>query len=224
MRDAIPPEVFDAIRRQYRESFPLHPRDYEDLRGDEDSISGAVGSALRHQVRGQRGGMSWETRVKKLRGRGHGAPERGLGADLIIEIEVRGSDGGVVARKGLLAQSKKEWKGKDWRLLKQVRDMETHVPNSSVVLDYSPIGCTAARGSDVLAAEGHRRNLTSPLGSVGDLLADGFLVCTVGRRDMYFDANRELLIFPGPQGLISLGFTARGRVRTTVYPSDEGSI
>src|SRR5437763_1549663 len=129
MRDAIPHNVFDAIQRQYRESLPLDPRDYEDLRGDEDSITGAEGSALRRQVSGQRGGMSWETRVKKLRGRGPGAPERGLGADLIIEIEVRDSRGDVVARKGLLAQAKKEWKGKDSVLLDQVRNMETHVPN-----------------------------------------------------------------------------------------------
>lgn len=217
MRDLLPAPAFAEIWDQYQSVNPLLPEDFEDLQGDEDSITGAIATNMRKALHGDVGGVWWETRVKKLRGRGPRPPEHEFGADLIIELEVKDADDNLVGRKALLAQAKKGWRGADRRLLKQTQDMEDFAPGSSIVIDYGPGGCVAAVGTQVIQAGGNRRRL--PPGSlrpIGDRLAGDFLECTTGRRDMYYDATRERLVLAGARGVVAPRFLPDTRVRTTV--------
>lgn len=209
----LPRIVLEKMKEQYRRVQPIDPEDFEDLGADEDSLTGALGKTMRRELTGREGKIHWSTRVKKLRGRGPGAPENRFGADFIIEIEVKEKGGDIVWRKGLLGQSKKLWTGRDSTLLGQVQAMESVVGGGSIVLDYRPEGCYAVSGRKTLEAEGNRRMVSSDdVLQVGPLLADQFLECLVGRVDMYYDATRELVVLPA----IASHMHVATRIRTSV--------
>lgn len=84
--DSLPSIVFDRLKQKYQRVEPLDHDDFDDLQGDEDSLTGALAKTIRRELSGSHGHVHWSTRVKKLRGRGPGAPEKQLGADLLLRL------------------------------------------------------------------------------------------------------------------------------------------
>ena len=92
MREQVPHEVADAIATQYREAAKAAVEHFEDEKADEDGITASLGAELRNHVKGgiQLGGgrYVWSTRQVRVRGRGKNAPEKVVGADVVLSIEV----------------------------------------------------------------------------------------------------------------------------------------
>jgi hypothetical protein len=115
---------------------------YEYAAGDEDTLTGSLGALIstRGRVRFLVDSASEyvvEIGYRKIRGRGPGAPEKHLGADGIFQLDISAQGVGSVFRKGLPFQSKKNWKGRDSKLVKQARLMEQTM-GGGIVIDYTP--------------------------------------------------------------------------------------
>lgn len=223
MRDLLPNAVFDEIADQFRSATVDAVEDFEDNKADEDSLTGALASTLRRGVRGRarvgRAGYTWKTSLRKLRGRGRGAAEKIYGADAVLEIEVVDWAGEVVGRKLVPLQAKKNWRGTDRTLAKQCQRMD-ELPGNSLAVDYRGEGYTAVRSEAVVAAGGSRRAVPDhEVRSLGDALAGEFLECRVGSRDLYYDPDREVMVFQGPTGVRVVPFGSSYRVKTTVQKS-----
>lgn len=213
LSELLPAEVFQRIQEDFRSVDPLEREDFDNLSGDEDSLTGALASSMRKALRGHHMGIRWKTDVKKLRGRGHNAPEKAIGADLIIEFEITSQQNDIIALKSVLAQAKKQWKGTDSILADQTAKMESIAEHGSIVLDYDKTGCLAVRGDLVVQAKGNRAKLpVNETHRLGDLLANSFLACKVGRMGMHYDALRQRLHVQGSAPRLHVGT----RVRTTV--------
>ena len=210
MRDVIPDELREAIQNHFRHEARGAESGWESAAEDEDTLTGDIGAHLRRdwtrRVRADGGLWRWRVTYKKFRGRGRDALENKIGADGIVQVEVRRDRDPVVATKGVLFQAKKGRLERDTHFLEQMSKMETLAPAGAVVFQYSADGYFAASARDLLAATRHER----PLGTVrptplGAYLADTFLACGIGLRGMYYDAVRSVLVVPlavGRSGLL----------------------
>jgi hypothetical protein len=179
------------------ETLPLVPLE----EGEEDDLTTRLGRFLdsrwsNYESITQRM-WRWRIDYKKFRGRGKGAIEKEIGADGLFQIELQNMVTGEMTMKGLLFQSKKEWQVKNTDLLKQAEKMERFVAGGGAVFDYEPDGYRAADATEVIKAEGTPHNL----GNVGimnlaDYLTTRFMECKVGKRGLYYDAVRHVLVIP----------------------------
>ncbi|MCI0626015.1 MAG: hypothetical protein L0387_30965 [Acidobacteria bacterium] len=134
----------------------------------------------------------WRAFHYKLGGRGRGAAEREFGADGIFQLEVR-NHFGVVRRKGLLFQAKKEWRGSDRRLLHQVEQMAEYSP-SAIVVDYRRSGFKGVAGGDVIEAKGNRRSLGAGRDlRLAEILGDEFVRCRRGDVGVFWNPETQTL-------------------------------
>ena len=197
MNDLLPDVVIRALGEQYKRAVGDAVDSYPEQRGDEDSVTGALGLSMKQTVTGKVvvGGTTWQWRTtsRKLRGRGKNAPEKRLGADAALELEVW--DGaGVRGRKSLLIQSKNDWTSRDPKLWGQASKLAA-LPGSGLVVDYKETGFTAVDARIAADAGGSRKRIDPErFRDLGSYLADEFLGCRVGSRSTYYDAERELLI------------------------------
>lgn len=222
MRDVLPDEVLQELAMQMRRAANEAPEGYEGYRGDEDTVTGGLGESLRRDVRGQitvqNTTYTWRTTLTKFRGRGPNAPEKRYGVDAVIEIEVIRDDGEMLAKKLIPMQAKNPWTGKDKKLADQAAQI-ANIPGGGMVVDYRRGGYSAVSASHVADAIGDPNRLVPqqhrPL---GDVLADDFLRCTIGSRNVTYDATRELLYYVGTDGMLrAIPFVSKERIRTTVY-------
>ncbi|WP_163992128.1 hypothetical protein [Pyxidicoccus caerfyrddinensis] len=218
MEDLLPPKVAAKIRDQYRSAVRDAASRYRFHARDEDSVTGALNEQIMVNVNGsvmtQAGEVTWATSAWKLRGRGKGAAEKRIGADSILEIEVRDADGGTIGRKLLPIQAKNRWTERDPNVANQARKIEGL---RGVVVDYSPNGYFAVPASVAADAEGDRREIRSEaFRDLADVLADDLLKCTVGRRDAYFDAHEEKILFEENGHLKERSAKVSRRVRTRI--------
>ena len=216
--DVLPEQVLALIAQQYRAGVEEAEDGFNDLCGDEDSLTGGLGQEIRHQVRGSAGRFAWSTSVKKLRGRGAGAPENRLGADGIIELQIEDCDGEVIYKKAVLFQAKKDWARKDKLLLAQIGKMEDAAPNG-IVVNYTDAGYFAYSASAVRNAEGSPAMLQDARRSLADMLANDFLECRRGSPNVYYDAARERIVTFSVDGISERRFSINRRVRTTIVKS-----
>jgi len=197
----LPDFLLDALRKEYFAAVTSAELCYEFSEGDEDSLTGALGQALDpHLVRqvGTDEGERYEYRIfyHKIRGRGPKAPEKPLGADGIFQLEVRSPDGELLQSKGLLFQSKKEWRGTDRSLAGQAERI-AHPPTKGIVIDYSASGYSAWPAAVVAAARGNRRAIPEEDGSrLADVLGNQFTRCRMGLVGLRYDPDREVLSDP----------------------------
>lgn len=196
MRDILPAAVINILRDRYAAGVANAEAIFDQHRGDEDAVTGALGQALAigEPIRFQLESQKYEIDIsyRKIRGRGPRAPERVYGSDGIFQIRVKDKTGQIVAQKGLPFQSKMNWKGKDSSLLKQIKTMEETTPGG-IVIDFALTGYKACTAKAAMAASGNRRSVekfgaVQPLGQV---LSRDFLDCTVGRRGLFYDADKE---------------------------------
>ena len=207
VEDLLSEAVVAAIADQYRRAAQDAAHDFADQRADEDSLTGALGGALRRLVEGQaideRGvAVAWKTHLVKVRGRGRGAGEKALGADAFLEFVVLGADQQPVRRKLLAVQAKKQWSKTDRKLASQVEAMQ-RTGQACLVVDYTPDGYFAVDGAAVLRAGGSARKLQPrERTTLGDALADRFLRCKIGTVGASYDVDRQLLLsIPEAEGL-----------------------
>jgi hypothetical protein len=218
VNDVLDPGVIAKIGEQMRDAARAAQENYESYMADEDTVTGALGGTFDHIVRGtfvvNGTRWSWRTRTKKLRGRGPGADEKEIGADGLFEIEVQDANGVILARKSLPFQAKNDRRGSRARLAEQARKIAA-LPGGGCVVDYSRDGYTAVNAQTVADQDGAWP--MSPATPLGDYLAQDFLPCRVGSRDLYYDAGRHLLIYTPPGGgMQALPLLVGERIRTTV--------
>lgn len=201
MRDVIPEQLFEAIQHHFRRQGRRAADGWESAAEEEDTLTGDIGAHLRRgwtrRVRAAEARWRWRVTYKKFRGRGTDALENKIGADGIVQVEVRRDGDPVVDAKGVLFQAKK---GRLWRrthLVEQISKMEALAPAGAVVFQYRADGYFAAPARDVLAAARHDQPLEAVRPApLGDYLADTFLPCGIGLRGMYYDAVRSVLVVP----------------------------
>lgn len=219
LRDVLPAEILAEIARQYREAAADAVADFDGQYGDEDALTGALGSVLRDRTNGiltvKGTTYTWRTTSRKLRGRGRGAPERRTGMDAIIELEVWDGDE-LKARKSLPVQSKKRWRATDPLLRDQAQKI-ADLPGGGIVVDFEPQTYWAVDARAAAAAHGNRAAVPhDKVKELGEVLSTDFLECTVGSRDVYFDAERELLITIAHGGIQAQPVGVDHRVLTKV--------
>src|ERR1700722_14548879 len=199
---SLPDIVREFIRDRYLAGVADAEAQYENAMGDEDSLTGALGALISTSTPRQFRIGSTEIVVRidyrKLRGRGNDAPEKRLGPDGVFQIQISGA--GIPSfRKGLAFQAKKNWKGKDKRLVGQARNMQRTI-GGGIVIDYTPHGYSACDIRYVIESHGSRK-VVSDHGHVhklGQILAHDFLECRVGRGGLYYENQGELFSIKVP--------------------------
>jgi hypothetical protein len=199
VRNVLPPEIFDELARQYRDAAADAVNDFPRQKGDEDGLTGAFGSVIQRQVRGSRtvGDVtySWESNSDLIRGRGPDAPQKGSGADAFVEVVVKDDRGRVLSRKLLPVQAKNVWEGTDTRLKEQAETLEELFPGAGAVFDYRSDGYRATTCAAAAQADGNRRRLRPEDDvSLGDLLAERFLECTIGILGARYERDQETVV------------------------------
>ncbi len=221
LREVLPQPVLDHLREQFREAATKAVLDFPDQQEDEDSITGALGSVIRNNVRGRfhwKGTTYvWQSRSHKLRGRGKNAPEKHSGADGFIEIVVK-DENVIITRKLMPFQAKKMWSGTNSALNRQAAALARLFPGGGVVIDYTPEKYSCMSCEAVVAANGDRAALqASQIRDVGDVLADDFLPCKVGILGASYDPVDASVVQPLPDGSeCRIGLKRPTRISTTV--------
>jgi hypothetical protein len=201
LQDIIPPDSFKELQTHLREGVLHAEAGWEAGSEDEDTLTGDFGGSLRTHgwIDFPQSIEPWQWRItyKKFRGRGGGAPEKVIGADGIVVVEVHLGNGGLMVSKGVLFQSKKAKGSSRGDMLDQVRRMEQTAPGGSAVFEFGPGGYRGASGRDILSAkEQQLTRIPHPEYQLGDYLAEQFLPCKSGLRGMYYDAVRENIVVP----------------------------
>lgn len=201
MRDVIPDQLFEAVQHHFKHQGRRAEDGWESAAEEEDTLTGDIGAHLRRRWtrRVRAAGALWRWRVtyKKFRGRGTAALENKIGADGIVQVEVRQDRDPVIATKGVLFQAKKGHLERGARFVEQISKMEALAPAGAVVFQYRQDGYFAAAAHDLLAAARHNQPLRAvQLAPLGAYLADTFLRCGIGLRGMYYDAVRSVLVVP----------------------------
>ena len=131
-RFPIPDEVIRDIRNWTRHAELAAIADFPQTSADEDAIVESFGARLRCRVKevhvaGQSdlpGLWKWSIAHTRFRGRGRGAVEKHIGADVIIELELRSRDGYQNTTKALLIQATKDWTI-DYKIVEQAARLST---------------------------------------------------------------------------------------------------
>ncbi|MEP7125042.1 MAG: hypothetical protein ABJE95_29195 [Byssovorax sp.] len=223
MRDIIPDRVFDEIADHIRRQMRHAEEGWRAGSSEEDTITGDLGGSLRtrqmHKTTSHGSSYEWGISYKKFLGKSKRSVEKRLGADGIFQIEYEDLETGKMETKGLLFQSKNQWKGRNEKLLNQVGDMEKFLPGGGAVFDYGPNGYKACDAVSAIQADG-RRNLVpeSNLLTLSDYLVDRFMECKTGTRGAYYDAARNVLIIPDrSNGFDEQRFFVESRFRIEVH-------
>jgi hypothetical protein len=187
----LPSAVTNILAKQFQDVSRLAPRHFWSGHNDEDTLTGSFGATLANVVQGNALDYTWSTSAKKLRGRGKGAAEKGLGADMAVEIEV--DHHGVRTLKTLLVQAKKEWIGTD-RKLKAQAECLAKLPGGGLVLDYRHTGYRAVSAHTAAAAGGNSLQVPeNGFRDIGDVLGGEFLACTAGSTSLYYSITLDRL-------------------------------
>jgi hypothetical protein len=190
----LPVGLRTLIRDRYLAGVSDAQAKYPFSAGDEDSLTGALGNSISmpSQMIFGDGQRQYEYQIfyHKIRGRGPRAPEKLLGADGIFQIDVNDERGR--RRKGLPFQAKKGWRSADSNLLGQSRQM-IETAGDGIVIDYRQDQYGACRAEDVVQHQANRRSIdrARKVRPLGQMLADDFLDCTIGRPGLFFDPTTE---------------------------------
>jgi hypothetical protein len=155
----------------------------------------------------------WNTTTWPVRGKGPHSPETEYGADAVIEIVLRDEFGETVASKILPIQYKKEKIYSNRTLAKQA-DRLSKLPGGGLIVSFSERGFTSCEAHVVAEAHGKWAAIPENLKpDFGHMLAEDFLPCKIGSRDLVYDARRE--VFHTIDGR-DIRLSARRRIRTLI--------
>jgi hypothetical protein len=200
MIDLLPQEVRSKIATYLEEQCARGEAGWDAAEDEEDTLTGDLCGTLRKgwgTLATQNDGQwRWRVSYKKFGGRGKASDESILGADGIVQIEVEDKTTKKITNKGLLFQAKKVTSKDRNKLVEQIRNMEAVARRGSAVFEYGPNGYRAADSSAVLKAEGRISDNRPTVQRLGEYLARRFLTCKIGRRGLFYDAVRRILVAP----------------------------
>jgi len=202
MQDILPEAVLLALRDHYYAGVKQAELSFKYGAADEEALTGALGQALvtpapRILMTTDGGVYVWTVSHQVIGGKGKNADETFLGADGIFELQAFDKSGELIRQKGLLFQSKKQWRGRNQMLLRQAEKLIEYSP-SAMVLNYTPHGYDAVSAGDVIRAEGNRSNLPpkSPT-SLAQTLGDEFVYCRRGDVGLLWSRDTHILFRKG---------------------------
>ena len=201
IEDCLPKEIIREVREYFEEKVSNAEKTFEYHEEDEDTITGALGQELltKEPLSYRNGMKNYNLNISsiKIRGRGKNAPERLTGADGIFKITILDGDNEIF-RKGLLFQSKKNWKYRDKDLIKQCESMLNI--GSAIAINYTINGYEAYNAKDVITEEGRRKSLLEnrKYSSLGKLLGNDFLNCIIGEIGLDYDKKSEKFLRDSP--------------------------
>jgi len=217
---SLPPIVLNFIRDRYVAGVANAQAQYQNAAGDEDSLTGALGALIStpepvHFLFGPSPDIEVQIDFRKLRGRGHNAPEKRLGPDGIFQLQIS-TNGVPYFRKGLPFQAKKNWKGRNRQLVNQARAMQRNL-GGGIVVDYTAQGYTACAIAHAIESNGNRKAVAGrgQLHPLGQILASDFLECRLGIQGLYYDQRGEEFVvdqFEHDVGVIDTTVSIRGDV------------
>lgn len=167
MKNVLPRPLYDAIAQHIRDGVSHAEDGWEAGSDEEDTLTGDLGSALRHKETSVQIGMQkwvWKVTYKKFRSKGAKAEETALGADGLFQVEVEDEDTGYSQSKGLLFQAKKEYDRRTAKLQEQAQNMENLISNAGAIFRYSSNGYFAATTSEYLNSGDRAFNTPVTLG------------------------------------------------------------
>jgi hypothetical protein len=204
----IPSHVKEAIVKHVDKAISKAVAAYGSAAEEEDALTAQLGFALRTSRR-VADGWTWSIDYTKLRGRGPHAAEKAVGADGILEMQVRTVEG--VQRKAALFQAKKAWKS-NGKLLEQAM-LLSNWREAAFILNFTPTAIETFSIDDVVRSRGLRSRVTRTH-SFSQFIADTFFPCTVGNPDLVYDRERKVLIWLADNGdRVGLPFAIRSRIR-----------
>lgn len=221
MHDQMPPQVFAAIQKHLRHESQLGEQGWQAGEDEEDTLTGHYLGKLqtdRWQVSWtSEGRWRWRIRYKKFGSKGANAPEKHLGADGIIQIELEDVRRKSSHYKGLLFQAKKSGKIQRQKLLKQAKQMEEIAPGGSAVFEYGPRQYLGVKSGLVISQEGAIDENDGI--RLGDFLADKFMPCSVGRRGLHYTGG-ALLVPHETNGVVRIRKKLKHRLTILVQKRD----
>jgi DnaJ-domain-containing protein 1 len=192
----LPREVASAIGDRIRHAELASIADFPQTSKDEDSIVESFGSRVRCRQRTvevstsnvyeRRGEWKWSISHTRFRGRGRGALEKRVGADVIIELNVH--DAYRHRRKSLLIQAKKNWIT-DARVFEQAARLITWREAASVV-NLTSKRFEGFNIDDVIKGRGKRPGSFVQL---SDFLISQFVAGELGDDSIEYDPRHEWL-------------------------------
>lgn len=183
LSDYISSGVLSKIKKQFSEAVSSAVDSYEDLRADEDSVTGALSQSIKSKVNGENGNTTWKTRVRKVRGRGKNAPEKSTGIDSVLEIEVFKQNKEFeecVFRKFLPIQAKNGESSNRKKLKEQADNIESH--GGGIIVTYGPDKFFACSARSVSEADGKISD--GALRPLDHVISDDFLGCKIGIKNV----------------------------------------
>ena len=199
----IPAEVKSKISEHIDEKYKLALEGYYSANEDEDTLTGDLGATLR--IKNQKvkiidneinGTWTWGMNYTKFRGRGQNATEKKIGADGIIELELK--IGNRIERKSVLFQSKMSLVN-DPKLLEQVVLLTTW-REAAFILNFEPDVYEAYNLDSILKSGGKKPN-SKHSKTIAEFFKTDFLDCFVGDTDLGYDARKRILKWRTIEGI-----------------------
>lgn len=222
---SIPIEVARDIQDSMLRAELAAIADFPQTSKDEDSIVESFGTHLRcrnrvvevgSNRRELTGAWTWSISHSRIRGRGPGAPEKKIGADLVVELKVRTGGRYRVEGKSLLIQAKKNWT-RDSKVFAQAALLSTWREAASVI-NLTAGGFEAFNLDDVIAAQGQR---PSSFTELSQFLTREFVLGELGDETLIFDARRETLQWQDMRGvLVKCSFSSKQKISINVTVPD----
>ena len=221
----IPMEVAKAIGKWIRHAEITAIADFPQTSKDEDTIVESFGSRIRcrekavevgSNVQERPGTWRWSISHTRFRGRGPGALEKKIGADVIVQMNVSVRNRAHLGSKSLLVQAKKNWTS-DARLFEQAARLLTWREAASVI-NLTAKRFEAFNIDDVIAAKGKR---PSSYELLSDYLLKEFVSGELGDETLRYDAHRESLQWLDMKGvLVRCSFPCKQRISIDVTAPD----
>ena len=206
--------VRHTLSERYRAGVADAVRGYAEAADDGEATTAALGRALAGQ--GQLAladghAVRWATRYRRLSGRGGRAPERGLGAEGLFEIEMEDEERDR-SRKTLPFHA---WTGAPGYADALVRGQAKRLsafPGGGLVVSYRSAGYAAVDAAAV--AEG----MATPAdeADLADVLAREFVECQRGSTLYLFEPSLGGVLFVHGSFVTVRRWSPRHRVRTTL--------
>lgn len=200
----VPPGLIKRLGNHFSEGIEEAVAKYRFNETDEDSLTGALGQALSTPrpiaVTALKGALySFVIESHKILGKGPGTPESRTGADGIIQISVE-SEGKPFFAKGLPFQAKKLSRYREAEVATQAEKM-LRTSHTGIVMRFSDRGYDA-RDVRHIAIKRIRERPPTPAGftPLATVMADWFLRCKIGVKDLRFDREVSDPTNPGKLG------------------------
>jgi len=199
----IPKEVKVKIKEHLDEKYPLVLDGYYSASEEEDGLTSDFGGVIR--IKNQKvkvidneinGTWTWSINYTKFRGRGNNATEKRIGADGIIELELK--MGNRIETKSALFQSKKNLV-KDSKILGQILLLTTW-REAAFVLNFEPEDYEVYTLDSILKSGGKKPS-EQKVKNIAEFLGTDFLDCIIGDTDLKYDARRRILRWRSMEGI-----------------------